>query len=246
MLAARLPAGLRNALAAWSWRWRGDGVRLEGGVRLDWHTRLGKAVGVGRGSSLFGVQVGRHTYFGEKTLVIHTTVGSFCSIAPHVVIGGGTHPTRDWVSTSPLFYSRRHHPLLAGGGAEIAPFEENPQTRIGHDVWIGYGAIVLPGVTVGNGAIVAAGSVVTKDVAPYDVVAGIPARPQRSRFSPEEVEWLLASRWWDWEDATLAELMPHFSSVARLKQAVAERGLLSRPAAAPQPISPPGIIAHTL
>jgi acetyltransferase-like isoleucine patch superfamily enzyme len=240
-VASRLPAAWRNALATMRWRIKGDGVTIDGGVRLDSHTSLEKAVAIGRNSSLFGVQVGRHSYFGEGVLAINAAIGSFCSIAPRVIIGGGTHPTRDWVSTSPLFYS----PRAQGDFATAPDFDENPETQIGHDVWMGYGAIVLPGVKVGTGAIVAAGAVVSRDVPPYDIVAGVPARTTRSRFTREEVAWLLATEWWAWDEATLRELRPHFSSVQRLQAAVAAWSAAGAPGAGTAKVSPPGTIAQT-
>ena len=76
---------------------------------------------------------------------------------------------------------------------------------IGHDVWIGHGAIILPGVTIGHGAVVAAGAVVTKDVAPYAVVAGVPARFLKWRFAPQVAERITQLAWWDWEHGRLAQ-----------------------------------------
>ncbi len=219
---SHLPTSWRHRLARWRWRLADRTVCVEPGAALDWRTTLAPHATLAAGASVSGSDVGRHTYFGEGSLTIHAEIGAFCSIAPHVIIGGGTHPTRDWVSTSPVFYSARHNPHVAlDPGAE--PFAENPRTFIGHDVWIGYSAIVLPGVRVGTGAIVAAGAVVTRDVEPYRIVAGVPAKPVRGRFTDEEATWLLESRWWDWDESTLHEMAPHFSSVERLRKAVAAR-----------------------
>lgn len=218
---SHLPQGWRHRLARWRWRLTDRSVQVEPGAWLDWGTLLGPSVRIAAGASVSGSTVGRHTYFAEGSLVIHSAVGAFCSVAPQAIIGGGTHPTRDWVSTSPLFYSTRHNPRLASDGE----FNENPRTTIGNDVWIGYGATVLPGIVVGDGAIVAAGAVVSRDVPAYQIVTGIPARPARARFHPDEIAWLLESRWWDWPEADLLELAPHFASVAALRAAAAARGL---------------------
>lgn len=219
---ARLPVSWRHRLARWRWWFADRTVSVEPGAALDWRTRLAPHAALAAGASVSGSDVGRHTYFGEGCLVIHAEVGAFCSIAPHAIIGGGTHPTRDWVSTSPMFYSVRHNPHVALD-PDAQPFAENPRTFIGHDVWIGYAAIVLPGIKVGTGAIVAAGAVVTRDVPPYQIVAGVPAKPVRARFAEEEANWLLGSRWWDWDETTLHELAPHFSSVERLRKAAEAR-----------------------
>lgn len=119
-------------------------------------------------------------------------VGSFCSIARDVVIQTGGNHRVDWSTTYPLHEMFRlcnpspGHPTSRGN------------VRIGHDVWIGEGAMVLSGVRIGTGAVVAARSVVTRDVPPYTVVAGVPAKFVRSRFVPEQVELLLESEWWNW------------------------------------------------
>ena len=234
---ARMPAAWKHRLVRWRWRFDDRTVSIEAGARLDWRTRFGRHSAVAAGASINYSDVGRYTYFGENSRVVYAEVGSFCSVAPHSIIGGGTHPTRDWVSTSPRFCSVRHNPQLAVD-PETETFTENLRTVVGHDVWIGYGAIVLPGVKVGHGAVVGAGAVVTRDVAPYQVVAGVPAKPVRSRFSEEEVAWLLESAWWEWDERTLDELAPNFSSVERLRKAVAQRLPPSKPRPAePSPVA---------
>ena len=140
-------------------------------------------------------------YFGCR-------IGRYCSFGEHVQIGRHSHPLH-YFSTSPFFYNRYIDVLDqdAPQGIELIPhrdFSRNsppvvPQiTHIGHDVWVGHGAFILPGVKIGNGAVVAAQSVVTKDVPAYAVVAGSPARILRYRFSDDEIEALLLSNWWDY------------------------------------------------
>lgn len=143
------------------------------------------------------ISVGRFTY-GNPTLKVWAdddsiSIGSFCSIADDVVILGGGEHNMDWVTTYPLHIAlsdplagKDGHPATKGG------------TRIGNDVWIGHGAMVLSGVTVGDGAVIGAGAVVARDIAPYDVVAGNPAKRIRSRFDKHIVEGLLRIKWWDW------------------------------------------------
>jgi chloramphenicol O-acetyltransferase type B len=136
---------------------------------------------------------GKHTFCGYDCEIINCDVGSFCSIANRVIIGGGEHPL-DWVGTSPVFYSGRDSVKT-----KYSSFERNPikRTSIGCDVWIGHSALIKQGVHVGHGAVVAMGAVVTKDVAPYSIVGGNPARLIRYRFNQEIIDGLLASQWWN-------------------------------------------------
>jgi chloramphenicol O-acetyltransferase type B len=152
--------------------------------------------------------IGRWTY-GD--IVLHTwdegaprtflTVGSFCSIADrvHVFLGQG-HRT-DRVTTFPFNTWPAGAPL---GG----PPPSKGDVHIGNDVWIGAEAMILSGVTIGDGAIVAARAVVSRDVAPYAIVAGNPARTVRMRYDDETIERLLRIRWWDWPDDVIAGLLP--------------------------------------
>ncbi len=136
------------------------------------------------------------SYVGRNSIVQNASIGSFCSIANDVFIGLGTHPT-DHFSTSPLFY-RVNNTLKMQLINEDVVFSEYQKIEIGNDVWIGARAIVMDGVKIGDGAIIAAGAIVTKDVLPYAVVAGVPAKVIRYRFSPEKIEKLLRLQWWKW------------------------------------------------
>lgn len=141
-----------------------------------------------------------------------TTVGAFCSIAAETLIGGlGRHPT-DQVSSHSAFFATAEHlkpqPALAAGPGLSVPM---PRTVIGHDVWVAYRAIVLHGLTVGDGAVIAAGSVVTHDVPPFAIVAGVPARVVRYRFEdPDLRAALLAAQWWHWPVAHLRVIAAAF------------------------------------
>jgi hypothetical protein len=123
------------------------------------------------------------------------------------------------VTTSPLFYGTIHNPWGTFAGSMHRDIEL-PKTHVGNDVWIGYSAIVLPGLRVGDGAVIAAGAVVTRDVEPYEIVAGVPARAIRSRFDAEDREWLLSLKWWNWSDERLKQLRPQFCSIESLRAAV--------------------------
>lgn len=214
-----VPLALKQLLLRLRLRWQGGVVEFGPGARFDTCCRFAPHVALGAGASVFGSRVGRWTYFGDHSLSIYTDIGSFCSIAAHAVIGGGKHPTRDYVTTSPIFYSGRDNPWGSfEGSMEIG--SELPKTHIGNDVWIGHSAVILPGITVGHGAIVGAGAVVTRNVGPYEIVAGVPARVMRSRFDPDGVAWLLSVAWWEWSDERLLELRPKFGNIEALRAAV--------------------------
>lgn len=162
-------------------------------------SRIHKTAKVGNGALLVNTTVGRYSYlYGSSA--IHTEIGAFCSIAADCSIGGGSHPT-DWVSSSPVFYRGRNVLKTNFSQNEYAEFKK---TTIGNDVWIGSGCRIKGGVTIGTGAVIGMGSVLTKDVPPYEIWAGNPARCIRKRFDDETIEALLASRWWELPDDTLA------------------------------------------
>lgn len=148
--------------------------------------------------SLTNVHLGDAAYIANGSTIANTAIGKFCSIGPGVRSGLGVHPTH-FVSTHPIFYSPKKQAGRTFADKEY--FKENRPVNIAHDVWIGANAIIADGITIGTGAIIGAGAVVTKDVAPYAIVGGVPARLIRYRFSPDEIDRLLASRWWerDWE-----------------------------------------------
>ncbi len=124
------------------------------------------------------------------------------------MIGAGRHPL-DWLSTHPAFYSTRSQAGLSFVDENLYD-ELSARTVVGSDVWIGARSLIMGGVEVGDGAIVAAGAVVTRSVPPYAVVRGVPATVARFRFTPEVIEELLDFRWWDLPDATLARIAPGF------------------------------------
>lgn len=125
-------------------------------------------------------------------------IGRYCSIGAGVQVMGDSHPT-GWVSSSPVFYRRKRAGQWGSARQEFPEFRAlGPPIEIGHDVWIGDDVLLAHGVRLGTGCIVAARSVVTRDVPPYAIVGGTPARVIRSRFAEPLVERLLASRWWEW------------------------------------------------
>ena len=134
---------------------------------------------------------------GKNCLVQNTSIGKFCSIANDVLIGLGNHPL-DLLSTSPLFY-RRNNPLKISFLTKEFEIIEYKPISIANDVWIGTRSIIMDGVSIGNGAVIAANSVVTKDVPPFAIVGGIPAKIIKYRFPENKIEEMLAQKWWIWD-----------------------------------------------
>ena len=158
------------------------------------------------GTCLSNVSLGRFTYIAGATSG-NAELGAFCSVGPATVGGIGKHPT-NLLSSHPAFYSNR-----AQAGFHFADkqyFDEAPVTVIGNDVWIGAHATILDGVSVGDGAIIASGAVVHKDVPPYAIVGGVPAEIIRFRFDEATIQELLDWKWWNLSEQVLSELAPHF------------------------------------
>ena len=155
---------------------------------------------VGGGSFFDNVEMGDFSYCGYNCRFQNVVIGKFCSIADDVVIGGAHHHL-DKVSTSPIFYDRS----VLGPGWGKDPRERIEKTLIQHDVWIGSRAIILSGVSIATGAVIGAGSVVTKDVGPYEIWAGAPAVFVRCRFGTAVVSQLLDSYWWNKPDHELQQ-----------------------------------------
>ena len=153
---------------------------------------------VGAGCRIAYSQVGFGSYVSNDTELLTTKVGRYCSIGPHILMPTGKHPVSEFASSSPLFYSSRG--INGISFVEEDKFEEYDFAQgrfsrvIGNDVWIGGGAILLEGVFIGDGAIIGAGSIVTKNVPPYSIVLGTPARVAKYRFNEATVARLLKAR----------------------------------------------------
>ena len=171
------------------------------------NSKIHKKARVGNGTQIVNSSIGKYSY-AYSCKIAYTDIGAFCSIAPDCSIGGGSHPT-NWVSSSPVFYKGKN---VFKKNFSNTEYKEFKRTTIENDVWIGAKCLIKGGVTIGTGAIVGMGSVVTRDIPPYEIWAGNPAKKIRDRFPKEISDKLLESHWWEWDDSKISESAKDFSS----------------------------------
>lgn len=180
-------------------------ARVSSGCTLGCHTVVyDRAI-------LYNVKLGDFSYVGRDSRISRAEIGKFCCLGPEVLIGLGKHPSDTLVSIHPIFYS----PLKQVGVtfADYSYFEEFGRVKIGNDVWIGARSIILDDVIIGDGAIIAAGSVVTKDVPDYAIVGGVPAKMIKHRFLPREIKILKKAKWWDKDISWLSANYKKFHNI---------------------------------
>jgi phosphonate metabolism protein (transferase hexapeptide repeat family) len=183
---------------------------IEPTVRLR-QAKIGRCCEILGDTAIEYSELGDFSYLGSGCMVSDAQIGRFCAIAAQVRIGAPNHPI-DRPSLHRFTYCPEYYTDAAERDRTF--FEERRADRvvIGHDVWIGHAVIVLPGVRVGNGAVLAAGAVVTRDVAPYTIAGGVPARPIKPRFSCEIAARLERIVWWDWPIEMIFERLQDFQS----------------------------------
>jgi len=174
-------------------KYRFKGAIIGRDTTLDEKCKIEAGCRILESCTINGSSIKKYSYVGKRCIVQYTTIGSYCSIANDVFIGLGQHPT-DYFSTSPLFY-RVNNTLKKKVVKENLEFVEYKPIVIQDDVWIGARVIIMGGVTIGQGAIVAANSVVTKDVPPYAIVGGTPAKVLKYRLGEERIDYLLQAQW---------------------------------------------------
>ena len=184
--------------------------KLYFGVNIDTNSSLGNNTVLFRNVLVHNSTIGHFSYVQKNSEIINVEIGKYCSIASTVHIGLTEHPT-GFISTSPIFYDASQ-PLPAFLTKKTLEYKSVRKTKILADVWIGQGAFVKSGVTIGVGAIIGAGAVVTKDVEAYSIVGGVPAMHIKYRFKEELREVLLSSKWWEYPEETLQKLEPYFEN----------------------------------
>ncbi|MGM4890686.1 chloramphenicol acetyltransferase [Tardiphaga sp. 862_B3_N4_1] len=172
-------------------------------------TKLGAYTEVGARTILNEVTMGDYSYVVNDGQITYTTIGKFCSIAAMTRINPGNHPMHRATQAHFTYRASAYFPGESDD-ADFFAWRREHHCTIGHDVWLGHGAIVLPGRNIGTGAVIAAGAIVTKDVAPYTIVAGNPARPVRRRFSEAVEDGLMDLAWWNWDHEMLRQALPDF------------------------------------
>lgn len=176
------------------------GVRISPLAFFNHKTSFEGANNIHKGAHVSNSDIGYGTYIGENTQLINCRIGRYCSIASDIKVVSATHPTKCYVSTSPMFFSTLKQTGLTY--CDTNKFNEsllidNRCAIIGNDVWIGDGATIKGGVRVGDGAIIAMNACVTSDVPPYAIVGGVPAKIIRYRFSSDQIHDLLSIAWWN-------------------------------------------------
>ncbi|MCE0492091.1 acetyltransferase [Pantoea sp. Mb-10] len=179
---------------------------IDASVRMR-DTRIGAQCEILAHSYLEYSEVGDFSYLGEHCCIADAHIGRFTAMANYVRIGAPNHPL-DRPAQHRFTYCPEYYDAQAQRDSGFFAQRRADRVIIGNDVWIGHGVIVLPGVRVGDGAVLAAGAVVTRDVAPYTLVGGVPARVIRPRFAPEIAAQLQAIAWWNWP---LEKLMAHLA-----------------------------------
>lgn len=190
----------------------------EGAKVLD--SALGAWTEIGPNSVIEESSIGDYTYTAGDAQITYSEIGKYCSIASHVRIHPVNHPM--WrVTQHHMTYRKVQYDLGDHDDMEFFEWRKDHKVTVGHDVWIGHGAIIMPGVSIGTGAVIGSGAVVTKDVPPYMIAVGVPAKPIKERFPKEIAEKLLEIAWWEWDRATLEE---HFEELNDVQQFVDKYG----------------------
>lgn len=172
------------------------------------NSKFGKYVEIDERTRVTDSDIGDYSYILHDSEVIYSTIGKYCAIAPFTRINPGNHPY--WRAAISNITYRSEMYDLGENDQEFFEWRKKQIVNIGHDVWIGQDVLVMPGVKVGTGAIIGGGAVVTKDVPNYTIVAGVPAKQIKRRFTEKVEESLFRISWWNWEHEKIKEAMPDF------------------------------------
>ena len=172
------------------------------------NVRHGSDVGVRKIACHNNVIIGNHTAIGQNSIINNTTIGAFTTIGPNFFCGWGIHPI-DKLSTSPHIYSTNPNWTVA----EENLFEEHGTIEIGSDVFIGANVTVLENVVIGDGAVIGAGAVVTKDIPPFAVAVGVPAKVIKQRMTDDQIAAMKRIAWWNWPDERIKDVNRYFNDI---------------------------------
>lgn len=184
---------------------------IDGSAKVE-RSKFGRYTEIGARTKFVESTLGDYSYIASDSDVIYTEIGKFCSIAAMVRINPGNHPMHR-ASQSHFTYRASAYFEDEADELDFFHWRRSFPVSIGHDVWIGHGSIILAGRKVGNGAIIAAGAVVTKDVAPYTIVGGTPAKFIRQRFPDHVISDLEYLKWWNWEHEKLKFALADFRNL---------------------------------
>ncbi len=210
-------------------KWRGKNIIFEGKTELDSADKFEGYNRLADGVTFLNSKIGYASYIGNDSFIKNTVIGRYSCIGNDVMIMAGDHPTKRFASIHPAFYST----LKQCGFTYVTENKysdyrwidqkDKITVMIGNDVWIGTGVRIMEGIRIGDGAVVAAGAVVTKDVEPYSITGGVPAKHIRYRFSEDQIKELLDLCWWDKEDSWIRNNAELFQDVEKLLKAEASK-----------------------
>jgi phosphonate metabolism protein (transferase hexapeptide repeat family) len=176
------------------------------------NSELGEWTEIGEKSVIDQTAIGDYTYLAGFNQVNYSRIGKFCSIATYVRLNPGNHPSNR-VTQHHMTYRRQMFDLMDTDDEAFFAWRQTHQVVVGHDVWLGHNVCVMPGVNIGNGAVVGSGAIVTKDIEPYTINVGVPAKPIKRRFDKTIAAALEEIRWWDWSNDMLKEKILDFNDI---------------------------------
>jgi len=188
----------------------GSHLRISYGTLVR-NSTFGRYNWLGNNNLIENSSLGNYSYIAGNSLVRNCRIGKYCAIARNVQISPGSHPTSGFVSihpstyTDPAFHSKKF--------VSENHYHYNEKVEIGNDVWIGTNVVITGGVRIGDGVVIAANSVITKNVPDYNIVGGVPARFIRKRFEEEEIKFLREVKWWDKDEAWMEKNISRFWSI---------------------------------
>lgn len=181
-------------------------------VKFDNNSKFGYCVEIGDNCEIGETFIDDYSGCRGNNQIWFSEIGKFCSIASGVRINAVNHPYKR-VSQHRFTYLPKEYGFSNSNSEDIYLERKKKKVIIGNDVWIGHNAIILPGLKIGNGAIIGAGAVVTKDVKPYSVVVGNPAKEIKKRFNDKQIQYLEKIKWWDWSHEQIKENLLDFNDI---------------------------------